>query len=74
MEKEINERVATLEQENRGQNHSINDFKKVIIEIRKEINEIKEKLLGRPSWLVMLIISTLLTVCTFLGTITLMER
>ena len=71
---EINERVAKLEQENKGQNYSIVELKKVIIEIRKEINEIKEKLLGRPSWLVMLIISTLLTVCTFLGTITLMER
>ena len=45
---EINERVATLEQAQRT--------------ICKDIKEIKNKLLGRPSWAVSVIITLLTTI------------
>ena len=47
--KDINERVATLEA--------------VVQNICSDIKEIKDKLLGRPSWGVSVVITLLTTIC-----------
>ena len=56
----IEERMATVENENKNQDSQIES-------IAKDISEIKEKLLARPSWSVMTIITLLTTVCASLA-------
>lgn len=58
-EKDINERLATLE---------ANDKQKWfdISEIRDDIKDIKDNLLKRPSWSVSIIITMLSTICVWL--------
>jgi len=56
----IEERMATVENENKNQDNQIEL-------IAKDIREIKEKLLARPSWSVMTIITLLTTVCASLA-------
>lgn len=48
------ERLATLEAQ-------VEAHEKVIATVCADIKEIKERLLGRPSWFVVLVISSLLT-------------
>jgi hypothetical protein len=59
-EKELCERVATLEE----------GFKNVC----NDIKDIKEKLLGRPSWGVLIIISALTTISTSLAIFVITNR
>lgn len=58
-EKDINERLATLE---------ANDKQKWfdISEIRDDIKDIKDNLLKRPSWSVSIVITMLSTICVWL--------
>jgi len=56
----IEERMATVENEKKNQDNQIEL-------IDKDIREIKEKLLARPSWSVMTIITLLTTVCASLA-------
>lgn len=58
-EKDINERLATLE---------ANDKQKwcEISEIRDDIKDIKDNLLKRPSWSVSIVITILSTICVWL--------
>ncbi len=58
-EKDINERLATLE---------ANDKQKWfdISEIRDDIKDIKDNLLNRPSWSVSIVITMLSTICVWL--------
>ena len=57
----IEERIATLESENKSQNEDIKT-------IAGDIKEIKDKLLNRPSWSVSAIITLLTGLCIGLTT------
>jgi len=56
MEKDIKERVSLLEQGYETLHHLAQDT-------CLEVKEIKEKLLARPSWFLMVLISSLMTIC-----------
>ena len=56
MENKIDQRVARLEEQNKGQD-------KLIDNICSDIREIKKTLLARPSWSVTIILSMLCTLC-----------
>jgi hypothetical protein len=50
------------------------DFDRFNKTITKDIKEIKEKLLGRPSWFVSILITVLVTTVATLGTYIIMNR
>jgi len=56
MENKIDQRVARLEEQNKGQD-------KLIDNICCDIREIKKTLLARPSWAVTIILTGLCTLC-----------
>lgn len=58
-EKDINERLATLEANDKQRWFDIS-------EIRDDIKDIKDNLLKRPSWSVSIIITMLSTICVWL--------
>ena len=58
-EKDINERLATLEANDRQKWFDIS-------EIRDDIKDIKDNLLNRPSWSVSIVITMLSTICVWL--------
>jgi len=53
--KDLVERVTKVEVE-------VDGLKNFVIELRGDIREIKDKLLRRPSWLVSLVITTLVAI------------
>ena len=57
MSKTLEERLATVEADNINQGNQIEIM-------ANDIKEIKDKLLGRPSWSVTLIITSLMTICS----------
>ena len=57
MTKTLEERLATVEADNINQGNQIEIM-------ANDIKEIKDKLLGRPSWSVTLIITSLMTICS----------
>jgi wobble nucleotide-excising tRNase len=59
MTKSIEERVATLESENKNQETEIK-------QMSGDIKEIKDTLLKRPSWAVTIVITILSTLCASL--------
>lgn len=58
-EKDINERLATLEANDKQKWYEIS-------EIRDDIKDIKDNLLKRPSWSVSIVITMLSTICVWL--------
>lgn len=64
MEEKMGERVAVLEQFKEAVGREIGELKLDIKGLKTDIKEMSEKLLGRPSWAVSLIITFLTTICT----------
>jgi len=60
---ELDIRVARLEEQNKNQNGNIKTIFNKIEGIRVDIQHIKDKLLGRPAWIVVFMITGLATVC-----------
>lgn len=57
-----NERLAKLEEQ-------VKSHEKEICSIASDVREIKDKLLQRPSWTVMLMLTSLITLCSVLLTL-----
>lgn len=55
-EQEMKERIAVVETK-------MFSFDKIVNDLCCDIKEIKEQLLGRPSWLIVSVISLLTTIC-----------
>ena len=60
-------RVSVLETQNKSQFKLIDEVKCLINELGREIREVKDKLLGRPSWWVVGLIGGLASLCSGLA-------